>query len=329
MHASTRAPTRENATCGATSSMAKPSASMVNPAVRRRFSPKRRVSFPISPPWTTAAAMPTTKNISAVPQSDMWNTSSVNRRKVCSIPANQNTTRKLMPSARPSEGCANARFEPREIERRAAVHRGTAAALDRQRLGQRQRGHDQVHEGEPRGHQRRDRAGADVRGEGRQRPAEQRAEREPQSEPEPDEAHAARAPLGRRDVGDVSLGHGDVCGRQPREDARREQQHQGVGEPEQDHAGRRGGDAGEEDGPAPQPIRQPSPHRDEQELHQGVHRAGQGRDEVARAQVAGHPREKRDDHPEAEEIEEDGEEDGAEGSFAHQDSQGEGEQGMD
>src|SRR3569623_3281375 len=43
-----------------------------------------------------------------VAASVMWKASSVNRRNVCSMPANQNTTRKLMVRARPRSGAASA-----------------------------------------------------------------------------------------------------------------------------------------------------------------------------------------------------------------------------
>ena len=156
----------------------------------------------------------------------------------------------------------------------------------------------------------------------RQRAAEERTEGEPEAEAETDETHAAGAPLGRRYVGDVRLRDRDVRGREAREDAGREQQDQRVGEAEQHHARGGGGDAGEQDRSAPDPVGEAPPDRDEQELHQRVHRARQGRDEVAGAEVTRHAREEGDDHPETQEIDEDGEEDRAERSFAHQGRRG-------
>src|SRR4029079_14986937 len=71
--------------------------------------------------------------------------------------------------------------------------------------------------------------------------------------------------------------------------------------------------AQERDGPAALAIREPPPDGDEEELHERVGGARQGRDEVTGAEIARQPRQERDHEAEAQQIEEDGEEERSEG----------------
>jgi hypothetical protein len=79
------------------------------------------------------------------------------------------------------------------------------------------------------------------------------------------------------------------------------------------HGERRAGDRPEEHRPAADAVRDATPHRDEEELHQRVDGAEERGDERADAErVARFLGEEREDEPEPEEVDEDREEDGAE-----------------
>ena len=223
------------------------------------------------------------------------------------MPANHNTMAKLTATATPMPGTATA-------ARSAPMSSGTARrsclprALGGQRLRQRAQRQQEVDRRQPGGDQRGQRPLAPEHGKPRQLAADERPQDEAQPERDADDPHAARAVLGRGDVGDVGLRHGDVRGRDAAEHAGGDQQRQRRRRAQQRHADRRGGDAPQQHRAPPDPIRQPPPDRDEQELHDRIHGAGHRRDEVARAQPPRHPGQERDHQPEPEQVDEHGQE---------------------
>ena len=142
-----------------------------------------------------------------------------------------------------------------------------------------------------------------------QKSSDRRSKHESQAEGRTHHAHTARPVLRGRRVGNVGLCRCDVRPGDAGRDPRREQQPQRLGESE-DHVGHEGSEQpDEQNGPAPNPIGQPSPDRREQELHQRVRGREQTNGERRGTEGLGVERQQRDDDAEAKEIDEDSDED--------------------
>jgi hypothetical protein len=214
--------------------------------------------------------------------------------------------------ARQREGVADGR----DVERSELAARDGGAALERQRLGDAQGDPGEVDEAQARRDEAGDRAVAAGDLDAREDAADAGAGDEAEAEGHADEAHALGAVLGRGDVGDVGAGGAEVGGGDAAEDASREEKRDARAphEPEAQagHGDRRAGDRPEQDRAAADAVRQAAPDRHEQELHQRVGRGEQGRGERADAEgVASLFGEERQHEAEAEQVDEDRQEDGA------------------
>ena len=150
-----------------------------------------------------------------------------------------------------------------------------------------------------------------------QRAADPGAQDEAQPEGHADEPHAFGALLGAGDVGDVRAGGAEVRGGDAAEDARREEPRDaappGQRETQAGHGQGRAGDGPEQHRTPPDAVGDAPPDRDEEKLHQRVDRPQQGGDERADPEGVARLLGQEGQHqPEAEQIDEDGEEDGAE-----------------
>ena len=142
----------------------------------------------------------------------------------------------------------------------------------------------------------------------------------PKTKPSPKAAPIMPMPLarpsGRGHVGHVGLGDGDVGGGGAGEEARHEQ-HREAGRQPVEQEGQRGhGDGDEQHRPSPHPVGEAPPDGREDELHEGVAGAEPAGGRLGGSQVLGVDRHHRDDHPEAEQVDEDDEEEDAEGGLA-------------
>jgi hypothetical protein len=219
------------------------------------------------------------------------------------------------------EGGADAAEAERGAEA-GRVERGNgadvlAAVLRRERLREKTEREQEVQEREPRRGVRGEGAGPAERVHGLEGAADHRAKDESEADPRADEPHPLRALLARGDVRDVGLGDRDVAGGDAAPEAGGEQQPQRGGVREDQHADGRGGDARDEDRAAAGAVAEVPPERDEEELHQRVRRAEERGGEARRAELPGDARQVRHNQPEAEQVEEDRQEDRAEGGLAH------------
>ena len=162
------------------------------------------------------------------------------------------------------------------------------------------------------GHRRRhpDRRGiADVR----KRPAERGTDDESETEGRPKEAVALARSCSLRDVGDVGARRRDVPARQTVHDARRKEHREALGQRQHHEAHGRADQAEDEHRPAAPAIRQIAEERRGDQLREGKRREEQTDGGGDAPKLLGIERQERNDDPEADQIDEDGDENNEEG----------------
>src|SRR5207245_2850543 len=166
--------------------------------------------------------------------------------------------------------------------------------LARQRLGEEHRRGDQVQRGQSGGRETGQRVGVSLEqrypqhaGKIREQAAQRRTEDEPEPDGGADEAHSARAVLGRGHVRDRRLRGGNGGAEDPHQHAPDEEQPERPGQAEERESDDRSGQPEQQDGTAADSIREPSPYRREKELRQRVAGHQEPHDGGARAAVVG------------------------------------------
>jgi len=136
------------------------------------------------------------------------------------------------------------------------------------------------------------------------------AERRPEDEAHPkrraDDPHPFRAIFRRGLVGDVSLRGTDIRAARTGHDARQKKDREAARKGEQKVAGATRGQADQDHRTPPDAVGHPTPHRREEELHDRVDADHHADRRPAGAVFTRVEREERDDHPEADQIDEDG-----------------------
>jgi hypothetical protein len=156
-----------------------------------------------------------------------------------------------------------------------------------------------------------------LRAEVRKDSAERRSENESHPECCSDDPHPFGAILGRGLVGDVGLRRSDIRAARARNDTRQKQDREAAREGEKKVSGAARGEADQNHRTPSDAVGHPPPHRREEELHDRVDADHHPHRRAAGAVFARVKREERDDHPEADQIDENGEEQDREGRFLH------------
>ena len=145
--------------------------------------------------------------------------------------------------------------------------------------------------------------------EPREDPTQSGPENETEAECSTNQSVCARAILGLGDVGDIGACRRDIAARQAVDDPGQEQHRDAVGHRKHHEANDCTQQAEDQDRAAAVPIRPVAEHRRGQQLADREHREQQADDERRRAKRLGIERQQRDDDPEADQVDEDGQKD--------------------